>query len=348
MKKEFRFLISILFLSPVIFLSGCKSESESDKLVYEGSIKFENADFAGAEKTFMKAIKNYPDNLKGYFKLASARVCSKPDISFFDELMWITKEKSYPHNLLEIPVAFRGGRYSEDIINTYEERKEKLLNISDEISAFTAAIKKNPDNAKLYRGRGEWCFLLGDKREALNDFTKATQLDNNFDMAFLMRARWYTRGFVNYAEHNYVDFYEYDLKNKYNIRRAFQINPKNILVQTELYAIYIKDKVSLEEQLKLLSQIVVTDSTNVGALRNRAWLKKQAKDNKGALQDFMQLVKKIPTDSWHRDALGTQELEMGMIKAGLKDLEIAKTLSTYPNQKKWIQEKIDKYSKRKK
>ena len=347
MRTKFHFLISILILSPLIFLSGCKSASESDKLINEGSTKFENADFAGAEKIFAEAIKKHPDNMKGYFKLASARVCSNPGISFFDELMWLTKEKPIPHNLLEDPIVFQRDSYAEDKIKAYKKRKKELLNISDEIAAFTTAIKKNLDNAKLYRGRGEWYFLLGDKREAMKDFTKATQLDNNFDMAFLMRARCYSTGPMNYAEHNYADFYESDLKNKYNIRRAYQINPKNILAQTELYAIYVKDKVSLEEQLKLLSQIVATDSTNVWALRNRAWLKKRTKDNKGALQDFLQLVKRFPTDSWHRDALGMQELEMGMIKAGLKDLEIAKTLSIYPNQKKWIQEKIDWYSKRK-
>jgi len=292
-----------------------------------------------------EVIKKYPDNLKAYFKFASVRVCSNPGINFLDELMWITKEKPYPHNLLEYPVVFR--RYAEEIIKNNKERKKELLNISDEISAFTLAIKKNPNNAKLYRGRAEWHFLLGDKREALNDFTKAIQLDNNFDMAFLMRARCYTRNFMSYTEHNYADFYESDLKNKYNIRRAYQINPKNIMAQTELYTIYVKDKVSTEEKLELLSKIISSDSTNWIARINRARLLKEMKNNKGALHDFEQLAKKFPEDSWYREQLGNQKIEMGMISEGVKDLRKAQTLSHYPQQIKWMQKEIDKYSKHK-
>jgi len=316
-------------------------------MIAEGNTKFENADFAGAEKIFSEAIKKYPDNLKAYFKLASARVCANPSISFFDELMEIMKEKPYPGTLLLYPVIFQTSRYAEAMI-TYKERKKKLLEISDEIFAFIAAINKNPNNAKLYRGRGEWHFLLGDIREAINDFTKAIQLDNNFDMAFLMRARCYSRGYINNAEHNYVDFYEREIKNKYNIRRAYQINPKNIMVQTELYTIYRNDKVSQEEELKLLSKMVSSDTTNWIALLNRALLRIDMKNDKGALQDFERLVKKFPDDSWHRNRLGSHKLKMGMIKEGINDLRKAQALSTYPQQIKWIQKEIDKYSKTKK
>lgn len=349
MKKLFLFFRAALFLfSLALILTGCKTKSATEEMMAEGIAKFEKTDFEGAEKLFSEIIRIDPENLKAYFKLTSAKVCIDPNLNFIDELNKTIKEKSTLINLVQQPVFFQSGRNAEEIINTYRDREKKLLDISDEISAFGSAIEKNPNNAKLYRGRGEWRFLLGDRREAINDFTKAIRLDNNFDMAFLMCGRCYTGGFMNDTESNYVAFKENFYKYRYYICRAYQVNPKNKMAMTELSAIYYVDKYSNEERLELFSKTISADSTNWVALMYRAGLRIEMKDNKGALQDYEQLVKKFPGDSWYREWLGLHKIRMGMIKEGLNDLRKAQTLSYYEQQIKWLQEEIDKHSKRKK
>lgn len=349
MKKLFLFFRAALFLfSLTLILTGCKTKSVIEEMMAEGIAKFEKIDFEGAEKLFSEVIRIDPENLKAYFKLASARVCRDSRLNFLDELNSIARRKPSLLDLIRQPVVFQSGRNGEETIIAYKDLKKKILDISDEISAYTLAIEKNPNNAKLYRGRGEWHFLLGDRREAINDFTKAIRLDNNFDMSFLMCGRCYTGGFMNYTESNYVDFKENLYKYRYYIRRAYQTNSKNIMALTELSAIYYIDKYSNEERLELFSKTISADSTNWVALMNRAGLRIEMKDNKGALQDYEQLVKKFPGNSWYREWLGLHKIRMGMIKEGLTDLRKAQTLSDYEQQIKWLQEDIDKYSKRKK
>lgn len=348
MKKLFLFFRVTLFLFAfALILTGCKTKSAAEEMMAEGIAKFEKTDFEGAGKLFSEVIRIDPDNLKAYFKLASAKVCVDPNLNFIDELNKTAKEKATLIDLIRQPVIFQSGSYAEATINVYKDRKKKILDVSDEISAFGSAIEKNPNNAKLYRGRGEWHFLLGNRIEAINDFTKAIRLENNFDMAYLMCGRCFTGGSMNYTESNYVAFNENLYKYRYYIRRAYQINPKNTMVLTELSAIYYIDKYSNEEKLELFSKTISADSTNWVALINRAGLRREMKDNKGALQDYEQMVKKFPDDSWYREWLGRHKIRMGMIKEGLNDLRKAQTLSDYEQQKKRIQEDIDKYSKRK-
>ncbi len=324
MKNRFRaFRIELFLFCLIVIIHGCRPKTATDKMIEEGNIKFENSDFIGAAKIFTEIIKNEQGNLKAYFRLASANLCRDSDEDNFRET--ISRITVVDHSLIDLlrdPTYSQSGNSVEKLQKNYMIRKEKLLNISDEISVFTSAINKNRDNPKLYFGRGYWHFLLNDMGEAVNDFSSAIKLDNNFEKAFIWRGRCYSRGFRYYSGSNYADYFEDRHRAEYNFRRAHQINPKNVKTMYELR--FADDgEASPKKKMEILSNIIAIDSTDQSALVRRAMFRINMKDYKGAMHDYALLVKNFPENSDYWVGLGLQKINLGMKQEGLKDLRKA-------------------------
>lgn len=342
MKNRFRvFRIALSLFCLIVIIYGCNSKTAIEKMIDEGNAKFENADFTGAVKIFSEVIKNDPDNLKTYFRLASANLCIDSDVdNYWKTIFRITVWNPSLYDLLKDPMMYRSGFYTE-IQKILNDRKEKLIKISDEISAFTNAINKNPDNAKLYFGRGYWHFFLNDMREAINDFSSAIKLDNTFEKAFIWRGRCYSRGFRDYTGSNYVDYFEDRHRAEYNFRRAHQINPKNVRTMYEIR--FTDDGENYpKKEMEILSSIIAVDSTDSYALVRRAMFRINLKDYKGAMHDYALLVKNFPENSDYWVGLGLQKINLGMKKEGLKDLRKALALCKDETRMKVIQGMIER------
>ncbi|GEM_PF-5690199 len=344
MKNKFWvFKIALSILCLIVILHGCSSKTAIEKMIDNGNVKFENADFAGAAEIFTEVIKDEPGNLKAYFKLASANLCLDSDIdNFWKTINRITVWDPTLYDLIKDPVMYYSD-FNTDIQKKLNDRKETLIKISDEISAFTNAINKNPDNAKLYFGRGCWYFFLNDMGEAINDFSSAIKLDKNFEKAFIMRGNCYRNGFRDYTTHNYIDYFEQRYRTEYNFRRAHQINPKNVRT---MYEIMFADdgEERPKEKMEILSNIISIDSTNRDALFSRALLRINMKDYKGAMHDYALLVKNFPEESSYWVGLGLQKINLGMKQEGLKDLRKALTICKDKYYMKVIQGMIEKNS----
>lgn len=323
MKNRFRvFRIALSMFCLIVIINGCNFKTATEKMIDNGNIKFENADFAGAAEIFSEVIKNKQGNLKAYFKLASTNLCLDSDEEkFWKTINRITVWDPTLYDLIKDPVMYYSG-FNTDIQKKLNDRKEKLLKISDEVFAFTNAINKNPDNAKLYFGRGHWYFFLNDTREAVNDFSSAIKLDKNFEKAFIMRGNCYRNGFRDYTTHNYIDYFEQRYRTEYNFRRAHQINPKNVRT---MYAIRFADdgEDSPKKIMEILSSIIAVDSSDRYALLNRAQYRINLKDYKGAMHDYALLVKNFPENSDYWVGLGLQKINLGMKQNGMKDLRKA-------------------------
>ncbi|MFA5805295.1 MAG: tetratricopeptide repeat protein [Melioribacteraceae bacterium] len=337
----FRIAVSMLCL--LMIINGCNSKTAIEKMIDKGNAKFENADFADAAKTFSEVIKNDPDNLKAYFRFASANLCLESNIDkFWKTIYRITVVDPSLNDLLRDPTYSQSGYSTDKLQKNYMIRKEKLLKISDEISAFTNAISKNPDNPKLYFGRGYWHFMLDDIREAAKDFSSAIKLDNTFEKAFIWRGNCYRSGYRDYTGFSYTDYYENQFRTEYNYRRAIQINPKNLQTLWSLWSHNYSYADRPGSGVEILSSIIAVDSTDRYALLNRAQYRINLKDYKGAMHDYALLVKNFPENSDYWVGLGLQKINLGMKQEGMKDLRKALAICKDKYYMKVIQGMIDK------
>lgn len=326
----------ILFLF-VVSILGCREKSEIDKLIDKGAAKFEAADFAGAEKIFAEVIKKDPKNQKAYFKRLSLRICLESNLKeyVFDP----DASKNYDPTMYMLfynPATFYGDW--REVNKKIKKRKEELLNISDEISAFTKAIEKQPNNARLYFGRGLWHDFLCDGSESIKDFSKAIKLDKNFEAAYIMRGKSNLRFYTPLIEVDggYISSVYYE--KAFYLRRAYQINNNNKeTLHLLYYSFYTMDS---ELRLEILSKILAIDPSNKEALWNRARELDDVDNYKGALQDYERLVKISPDESEYWYKLGEEKIKLGWQTEALADLNKAKALCKDQYLKDRIQQSI--------
>ncbi|NJD23765.1 MAG: hypothetical protein FIA82_14040 [Melioribacter sp.] len=334
-------VIAISLSCLMLAFNGCSSKSKTEVMLDEGDTKFENADFKDASNIFSDVIKNEPKNLKAYFKLASANLCIDCNLDeFWNDINRITVVDPSLYNLLITPMTTQNSY--RDLLKVYQDRKKKLLEISDEISVFTTAINKNPGNANLYFGRGYWYHFLKMYKEAVNDFFIATRLNKNFENAFIMLGQSYIWGFRDYSTQNYIDYFENRYRSEYFFHRALQINPRN--TKTMHQAMYADDGENSRSQIiEMLSRIISVDSTDQSALLRRVSYRNGTKDYKGAMHDYALLVKIAPGNSDYWVGLGMQKINLGMKKEGMNDFKKALAICKDKTYMKVIQGMIEKY-----
>jgi tetratricopeptide (TPR) repeat protein len=87
-------------------------------------------------------------------------------------------------------ISMTGDKYVEAYINRALVKKS-LGDFTGAINDLNTSIEGEPDNAGLYKNRGNLYFLFGMYTEALNDYSKAINLDDEFAEAYFNRALTY-------------------------------------------------------------------------------------------------------------------------------------------------------------
>lgn len=325
--------ITTVLVSSVIFQTGCKSEV--DKMIDEGIKKFENADYAGAVKIYSEAIKKKPKNYLAYLKYASANACLHSDIKMFYKDLWTALESNNKNKrpLNEINEPFIIYQLNED------KPYGNVLKISDEVSAFTEAIEKNPGNPRLYFGRGLWNYVLSNQREAMNDFTTAVKLDKNFIAAYIMKGKTNSA----YLDRSYYNDFRTATRyySLFDYKRALFIDPNNSEIMIKIgdeYSYLRNSKIAL----KYYMNAYLADTNNYQALVECAQVETSQGNYKAAADYYKILVKKFPDNISYLIELASRKILAGEKSEARISLEQAKTMTKDPRQYSFIQSIIEK------
>ena len=328
-----KIFIAMALVVFVIIQPGCKSQEE--KMIDEGIKKFESADFAGAAKIYSEIIKKDRRNLIAYIKLASANACMHSDIKTFYRDLWTALESK---NNIKRPLNFINEPFI--IYQLSEDRPDgNVLKISDEVSAFTKAIKKNPDNSKLYFGRGLWNYVLSNQREAMDDFTTATRLDKNFIAAYIMKGKtnnaYLDRSYYN----NFRTATKYYLL--FDYKRALFINPQNSDIMLDIGDEYFNLQ-DHKSALKYYMNAYQADPQNYQALVECAQVETVIGNYIAAADYYKILVKKFPDNVSYLIELASRRILAGEKGEARINLEQAKAMTRDAGQYSLIQSIIEK------
>lgn len=83
-------------------------------------------------------------------------------------------------------IKMKGDAYIEAFLNRGLTRK-MLGDFNGALKDINQAIKNFPEDAMLYKNRGNLYFMFNQPRQAIEDFTKAIELDNDFAEAYFNR-----------------------------------------------------------------------------------------------------------------------------------------------------------------
>lgn len=328
-----KIFIAIVLVAFVMIQPGCKSQEE--KMIDEGIKKFESTDFAGAAKIYSETIKKDRRNIIAYIKLASSNACMHSDIKMFYKDLWTALESNNknkrPFNNINEPFI---------IYQLNEDRPDgNVLKISDEVSAFTEAIEKNPSNPKLYFGRGLWNYVLSNQREAMDDFTTATRLDKNFIAAYIMKGKTNNA----YLDRSYYNNFRTSTKyySLFDYKRALFIDPQNSDIMIDLGDEYFNLK-NYKSALKYYMNAYQADPKNYQALVECAQVETVLGNYKSAADYYKILVKKFPDNVSYLIELASRKILAGEKGEARIILEQAKAMTRDAGQYSLIQSIIDK------
>ncbi len=192
--------------------------------------------------------------------------------------------------------------------------KAKQGDVDGALEAFSVAIASNPDGASVpYYYRGLVYIDQGKVMEAIDDFTKAIELDKHFPQAYAARGTAYlmTSRPAKAAE----DF-----------NKAIQLDPKNATTYVNRARAYMGLQM-LEEAESDLNTAIKLNPNLLPAYFNRGVLFMLQQRTEEALADFNKCVEinaNAPAPYFNR---AVAYIELGDKKAAATDLAIYLTLS---------------------
>ena len=188
------------------------------------------------------------------------------------------------------------------------------------VEALSQAIGVSPDNARLFRLRGDVYAMLGQDANAKVDYSLAVKLAPRD--AELRNVRGYflmSRGLTDQASED--------------LQRATQLDPSMSTAWNNLglVALAKKDYATAE---KRFSQALKTDDDYVDAFNNRGFVRFKQQKNETALADLKMAVKlnKDYASAWNN---------IGLVQMSLKDYEAAiaafdETVRLAPMDARWL------------
>ncbi|HBX53571.1 MAG: hypothetical protein A2275_08675 [Bacteroidetes bacterium RIFOXYA12_FULL_35_11] len=153
---------------------------------------------------------------------------------------------------------------------------KKLFGIIVVLLIFVNFSYSQDANSFLESGKNK--FKNRDYKGAVEDFTKAIELDPN-DMNFYLQ-RGYAYGLIDNYESAITDY-----------TTIIKKEPKHTFAYISRGAAYNKLK-KYEKALNDLSKAIELDPSNTEAYNNRGWAKKFMGDKKGACKDWKESKKK--------------------------------------------------------
>ncbi len=193
-------------------------------------------------------------------------------------------------------------------------QKAKQGDVEGALEAFSVAIAANPDGASVpYYYRGLVYIEQGQVMEAIDDFTKAIEIDSHFPQAYAARGTAYlmTSRPAKAAE----DF-----------NKAIQLDPNNATTFVNRARAYMGLQM-LEEAEQDLNRAIELDPSLLPAYFNRGVLYMLQQRTEDALADFNKCVEinaNAPAPYFNR---AVAYIELGDKKAAATDLAIYLTLS---------------------
>lgn len=300
-------VLIVALIMPFILLVGCKSEKE--KMLSLGDERFTSGDFKGASAIYTELKEKHPDYLLAYIRIAECELClSKNHRSFLEKLNHGTvAEKQFGLYLNK----YTNSANKEIISFKGEERRDKLLEFSNEIEFFTEAIEKNENNPIFYFSRGMWYFLLDEPEKALKDLKTAIKKNPNFIEAKLMQARIYSGYYKNWrGNFMALNIYIEELNS----------NPNNeeIIIET---ASCLGSVGQSQTALKIVEEAYLKDTSKTNLLKQLLWLNRVAGRISEANIYAERLVKKFPNDRIYWENYATLLIEVGEFDNGIKILK---------------------------
>lgn len=170
------------------------------------------------------------------------------------------------------PVQFTNAELGE---NAYSE--ERFITA---LHYFTQAIYDDPSNPELYLKRGRTYSRLDQPQEAIDDFSRAARLKENYEQAIINRGI------------EYLNIKEY-LNALSDFSKVIEVNNKNadaFFNRAFTYAL-LEDYPSAIENY---NSVVEIDPQNVKAIVNRANIKGLLGDHVGTIEDLTLAIKIDP------------------------------------------------------
>jgi len=324
MKKMILITISLIV---ILIANGCKSEKE--KVLALGDEKFMSGDFKTASKIYKELADKHPDFLVPQLRLASCKLCeSKSYASFMNQLYLAAKSNKQFWDLLDntrVDGPNRRVKYS------YEERKNRFLQISDEIKFISEAIDKNKTNYTYYLVRGAWYVFFSDFDLAVDDFMKAQKLKPVSFESKWMIARCFSSSYGGGFHLNQSWEKQALLSVKYYLE-AIELNPTNEDLISEA-SFQLQNVGQSQMGHSLVKEAFSKNSSSEKLLAEMAWISNVQKNYKDAGMYLEKLLKKSPQNVYYLELYGTNRILIGKRKEGLEFLRKALALVKGNNER---------------
>jgi len=208
----------------------------------------------------------------------------------------------------------QGAELPMDDFTKLALEKAKQGDVEGALDAFSVAIASNPDGASVpYYYRGLVYIEQGKVNEAIDDFTKAIELDSHFPQAYAARGTAYLM--ISRPAKAAEDF-----------NKALQLDPMNATTYVNRARAYMGLQMNKEAEADL-DRAVQLDPQLVAAYFNRGVLRMLNQDTEKALEDFNQCIAINPNTPAPYFNRAVAYIELGDKKAAATDLAVYLTIS---------------------
>jgi tetratricopeptide (TPR) repeat protein len=206
--------------------------------------------------------------------------------------------------------------------NIFQEQKQYLA----AISLYDETIRKQPQ-AYLYNNRGNAKYALGNRQEAIIDFSRAIDGNPNDFLAY------YNRGMAKSSLGNPKQaIIDYD--------RAITLNPK--FAQAYVGRGIIKyESGNKKDAISDLDRAIFLDSNYIEAYYNRGVINTEIGNKKSAIVDYDRVIALSPKDAAAYLNRGINKFQSGNKQGGIFDVSRAANLSQQQGRMDYYQKAID-------
>lgn len=185
------------------------SQDASSATAYDlrGLVLRKEGDYAGAKIAFARAVELDPNFAIAWYNLGqvernlgnyetSEKYLNKAiglqdnlTKAYFERAM-LMKQMGKKEKALEdynMIIKFEGNNYMEALVNRGLTKK-MMGDFAGAMSDLNRGVEEFPEQPDLRKNRGNINLLLGNPRKAIDDYTKAIQLNNNYAEAYHNRA----------------------------------------------------------------------------------------------------------------------------------------------------------------
>ena len=192
--------------------------------------------------------------------------------------------------------------------------KAKQGDVEGALDAFSVAIASNPEGASVpYYYRGLVYVEEGDASQAIDDFSKAIELDGHFPQAYAARGTAYL-------------MLSRPAKAAEDFNKALQLDPNNASTYVNRARALMGLQMMKEAEADL-DRAIELDPRLLAAYFNRGVLRMMQQDTQKALEDFNQCIAINPNAPAPYFNRAVAYIELGDKKAAATDLAVYLTIS---------------------